>query len=95
MPVIWIAIIGGGLWYFEVWPFDGKTFKPRGTAYAAEVGYYVGDQIQYEEGSRRKTLQECRSDADNIASYRGRNSPSRIVSQTCLVFINGVADHRE
>lgn len=71
----WLVGLGAAAaWYFGFWPFDGKTFNPKDTAYVAEVGYYVGTEVQYEEGSRRKTLAECRSDADSIASYRrGRN----------------------
>ena len=92
------AIVIVGLvvtWYFGIWPFDRHSEQARDTAYVAEVGYYAGDEIRYDTGSRQKTLAACRSEADSFAAYRGRNSPSRVVSQSCLVFINGQADHRE
>jgi len=95
MPFLLILGAAGAAWYFGVWPFDGRTWKPKDTAYMAEVAYYVGKEIAYDNGSKRKTLQECRSDADNLASYRGRNSPTRVISQTCIVYINGEPDHRE
>ena len=92
------AIVIVGLvvtWYFGIWPFNSPSDQARDTAYVAEVGYYAGDEIRYYTGSRQKTLSACRSDADSFAAYRGRNSPSRVISQSCLVFINGRANHRE
>ncbi len=90
-----ISIAALAAWFFGFWPFDGHTLSARDTKYAAEVGYYVGDNVQYWIGEQRKTLDECRSDADGVASYYGRNSASRIVSRSCLVYYNGSLDHRE
>jgi hypothetical protein len=30
--LIVIAVVAGGLWYFQVWPFDGTTKLPRRNA---------------------------------------------------------------
>ena len=42
MPFLLILGAAGAAWYFGVWPFDGRTWKPKDTAYMAEVAYYVG-----------------------------------------------------
>lgn len=96
MPLAALVAILLALWYRGTWPFDGKALpstKPK--TYVAEVGYWRGRDIDYDYGTHRKTLEECRRDADDLAAYRGRNSPTRVTSSTCIVYIGDEADHRE
>ena len=85
MPFLLILGAVGAAWYFGVWPFDGRTWKPRDTAYVAEVAYYVGKEIAYDTGSKRKTLQECRSadlsPASRIAAMRRSCRSSLMMNQ--------------
>lgn len=93
MPFLLLIGVIGYLWYAERWPFDRQGFKTA--SYVAEVVYWRGRDQDTDLGSPRKTLEECRREADSLAAYRNRNSPTRVTSSLCLVYYDGQLDHRE
>ena len=57
---------------------------PLGSTYAAEVGYYEGDQIKWAVWGDFGSLDECRNSAISRFNYYNQASPGRATSWACL-----------
>lgn len=57
---------------------------PLGSTYAAEVGYYEGDQVKWEIWGNYASLDECRGSAIAKFNYYNQASPGRATSWACL-----------
>jgi hypothetical protein len=82
---MWLfVIILASLWFFEIWPFSfGGPLGPR-IEYIAEVGYRSGERIEWQIGSRRRSVDECRNEVNAIVNTISR-ADRRVTSTACRV----------